>query len=135
MPYSFLEHTSDIRMKVSGKSLEELFRDALLGMVKIMNPARLRETQNKIRKINIKAPDTTSLLIDFLGETLAWIQSEREAYTKINFQSISEHSLKAKLKGYKTESFGEDIKAVTYHEANVQKNKSGEWSTVIIFDI
>lgn len=135
MPYSFLEHTSDIRMQVRGKSLEELFHDSLLGMVKIMNPALSHKAGTIKREIKIEAPDETSLLVDFLSEALAWMQSEREAYANVQFESITDHSLKAELEGYKTESLEEDIKAVTYHEANVQKNESGEWNTVIIFDI
>jgi len=30
---------------------------------------------------------------------------------------------------------GEDIKAVTYHEAEVKKKKDGIWETMLIFDI
>lgn len=135
MTYTFLEHTADIRMQIKGRTLAELFQDALLGMVKIMDPAPPKEMLNIKRKIIIKATDATALLIDFLNETLSLMHSKRESYTSVRFRPITEHSLKAELKGYKAESFGEDIKAVTYHEADIQKNESGEWSVVIIFDI
>jgi SHS2 domain-containing protein len=135
MPYTFLEHTSDIRMQVSGKTLAELFSDALLGMVKIMNPVETQEKKLIKRKVEVEAPDTTALLVDFLSDALAWMHRERGIYTRVQFQTITERALLAELEGSKTESFGVDIKAVTYHEANVQKAESGEWSTVIIFDI
>lgn len=134
MPYSFHEHTADIRMGVKGKTLEELFQDALLGMVKVMDPVRSPETHTLKREIAIEAPDITALLIDFLNEALAWMHSGREAYTAVQFRLFSENSLAAVLEGYRTESFGEDIKAVTYHEADVRKS-GDEWRTMIIFDI
>ena len=40
-----------------------------------------------------------------------------------------------KLSGTRINNFDEEIKAVTYHEANVIKNKKGLWETCIIFDI
>ncbi len=135
MPYSFRKHTADIRMNVKGKTLEELFQDALLGMIKVMNPAWLREARAVKREIAVKAPDATALLVDFLNEALALAHTECEAYTAVQFRSLSECSLEAELEGYKTESFDEDIKAVTYHEADVKKNNKGEWETILIFDI
>lgn len=134
MPYFFLEHTADIRMKVSGSTLEELFHDALLGMVATMKPAQLQESKKIKRKIKINAQDTTALLIDFLNEALVWMHTEREAYTDARFM-ITEGSLEAELEGYRADSFNDDIKAVTYHEANVKKDENGIWTSNIIFDI
>ncbi len=135
MPYSFRKHTADIRMNVKGKTLEELFQDALSGMVKVMSPAQLREARAIKREIAIEASDATALLVDFLNEALALMHTECEAYAVVRFRSLSEYSLEAELEGYKTESFDEDIKAVTYHEADVKKNNKGEWETILIFDI
>ena len=33
------------------------------------------------------------------------------------------------------DAFDEDIKAVTYHEANIEENEEGVLQTTIIFDI
>ncbi len=135
MPYSFHEHTADIRMNVTGKTLEELFQDALLGMVEIMDPVRPQKMSIIKREIAIEAPDATALLIDFLNDVLTRMHTKREVYTNVQLQPMTERLLKAKLEGYEAETFSEDIKAVTYHEADVKKNSGGEWGTTIIFDI
>lgn len=135
MSYSFHEHTADIRMSVQGKTPEELFQDALLGMVETMNPVKTQEKRVVKRNVAVEAPDRTALLVDFLSEALSWMHTKREAYTSVKFKSLSERSLEAELEGYEAESFGEDIKAVTYHEADVKQNSEGRWSTTIIFDI
>jgi len=135
MPYSFLEHTADIRMRVTGETSEALFRDALLGMVALMSPQRKEKGKKIKRKITIDAPDRTALLIDFLNEALVWMQTKNETYTEVKFQTLSEQNLEAELEGERAAGFRKDIKAVTYHEADVSKNFAGTWETTIVFDI
>lgn len=135
MPYSFYEHTADVRMNVSGRTLEELFRDALTGMVVITDPEKKEGGAPVEKEIILEANDTTNLLVDFLSDALTLMHTEYVAYTDIIFDILNEKELKAKLIGYTTKSFAEDIKAVTHHEAEVKQNKDGVWSTNIIFDI
>ncbi len=141
MPYSFLEHTADVRMYVTGRTQEELFCDALLGMIAAARPAPGEAGTTPgggkpvERTLSVSAPDVTALLIDFLSEALVLMHTEREAYLDAHFLRLDERSLEAELRGYVADSFEEDIKAVTYHEADVKKEKDGTWSTNIVFDI
>ncbi|OGI19253.1 MAG: hypothetical protein A3J06_03835 [Candidatus Moranbacteria bacterium RIFCSPLOWO2_02_FULL_48_19] len=125
MPYSFLEHTADVRMRVTGDSPEGLFRDALFGMVSLMSPETKKEGEKIRRKIALDAPDRTALLIDFLNEALVWMHTESEAYTEVRFHTLGERKLEAELEGERVAGFGEDIKAATYHEAEVGKDPTG----------
>lgn len=122
-------------MSVTGKTLEELFCDALLGMVEAMKPRKDDRARTIRRTMKLDASDTTALLIDFLSEALVWMHTKREVYAGVRFISLGDRSLEAELAGFITESFGEDIKAVTYHEADVKRNAEGIWSSNIIFDI
>lgn len=133
--YEILEHTADVRMLVQGDSLEDLFSEALYGMMEILEPKV--DDQKKVieRVIAIEATDTTTLLIDFLNEVLLSTQIHKEAYNKMIFKELSQHSLEAILSGIAVQSFGEDIKAVTYHEAEVKRTEDGTWETMIVFDI
>lgn len=146
MSYRFLEHTADLRMAAEGKDLQDLFSEALRGMMHILKPAggegkeanpaleRLTIKGGVKRTLKIEAGDRTSLLIDFLNETLLLAQTHKEIYAGVKFKEFGEHRLEAELTGHKIDSFAEDIKAVTYHEAEV-KNENGIWKTNIIFDI
>ena len=128
--YEILEHTADVRMLVQGDSLEDLFSEALYGMMEILEPKV--DDQKKVieRVIAIEATDTTTLLIDFLNEVLLSTQIHKEAYNKMIFKELSQHSLEAILSGIAVQSFGEDIKAVTYHEAEVKRTEDGTWETM-----
>ncbi len=122
-------------MRVTGATLEELFRDSLLGMVALADPVSSAERRALRREIALESGDATALLVDFLNEALALMHTDREAYTDVAFHSLAERSLQATLEGYRAESFGEDIKAVTYHEADVNRAATGAWETIIVFDI
>jgi SHS2 domain-containing protein len=87
------------------------------------------------RTIKISSPDLGALLIDFLSEVLYLIQTNKEIYTNINFKKLTDTELEGKLTGTKTKRFGEDIKAVTYHNLDIRQEKDGTWEATILFDI
>lgn len=133
--YEILEHTADVRMLVQGDSLEDLFSEALYGMMEILEPKVDDQKKATERATTLEAMDTTALLIDFLNEVLLSTHINKEAYNKVTFKELSQHSLEAILSGIAVQSFGEDIKAVTYHEAEVKRTEDGTWETMIVFDI
>jgi SHS2 domain-containing protein len=135
MPYEWLEHTSDVRIRVHGSTLEKLFSDALKAMTEILAPRECEPRQADQRSISIQAPDVTSLLIDFLNAALLETTLRKTAYRQVTFHALTESGLRAALSGFRFASMGEDIKAVTYHEAHVHKTESGDWETLLVFDL
>lgn len=135
MPYTFHNHTADIQMQVTGKTLKKIFEDACLGMVKLINPVAGSTKKISQRTIQMDAPDPTALLIDFLNEVLRLMQTHYEVYSQITFQTLSKTHLKATLSGYPIKAFKRDIKAATYYQANLIKDKNGLWQCIIVFDI
>lgn len=80
------------------------------------------------------SPDTTALLVDFLNDVLHRAHVARELFTDLTFTRFGETSLTAELTGIAPASFEEDVKAVTYHEAEVRKEGEG-WGTMLVFDL
>jgi len=54
MPYEILPHTADVRLKASGKTPEELFSEALKGMMTIAKPAVKNSTESARRQCSAK---------------------------------------------------------------------------------
>ncbi len=133
--YKFLPHTADFRMYVRAASPEELFKEALLGMMKVLKSDLEAFEDGISESVELKAGDMTVLLIDFLNEVLTLAQTNKEIYTDVDFEAFGETHLKANLRGARVDEFDEDIKAVTYHEADVVQNAKGEWETNLVFDI
>lgn len=136
MPYKFLKHTADLRMEIKGRTTEELFKEALSGMIAVLKAPGIKYQVSSVkRSVKVRSADKTALLVDFLNEALAQAQINKEIYTGVSFVKFSEHELEAELVGAPVESFAEDIKAVTYHEADVKENEKGEWEATLILDI
>lgn len=136
--YEILEHPGELRLRVYGKTLEELFSNAVLAMAQILktnaNYAKKYANTTKQEKINVKSIDINSLLVDFLSEILAKSQINKCVYHVSSFK-IHNSSLEAKLVSFPVERFDEDIKAVTYYGVDIKKNPQGFWQTDLVFDI
>jgi len=135
MSYEILGHTADVRLRIGSETLEELFRDALLGMMEIAKSDQKTNAERTTRTIALEASDQTALLVDFLNEVLFQSHVNKEIYTGVTFTKFQEKSLGAEIEGIPVDEFDEDIKAVTYHEADVKKNKEGKWGTTLVLDI
>jgi len=134
--FELLEHRTDLKIRIFGKTKEELFSNALFGMTESMRPEKEISEKTK-REIKIKSPDLAALLVDFLSEVLYLIQVNKEIYTDIKFEKFSDTKLEGKLSGQKVERFGEDIEAVTYHSLDVcqKKMEPGKRRYSLTFDI
>jgi len=131
--YKILEHPSDVRVQAFGKTKEELFLNAMLGMNAVLKPKILDKKSEK-REIKLTSIDINALLVDFLSEVLYLIQTNKEIYNKIKFTKFSDKELEGELFGNKVSEFGEDIKAVTYHNLKIEQ-KNGLFEATILFDI
>lgn len=135
MPYKIAGHIADIKLFVESETLEGLFNDAMGGMMEILSPEIKKGREVSVREIKISAPDRTALLIDFLNEVLSLAYVNRESFKKINFKKLNETKLEGELVGNEVDGFGEDIKAATYHEANITQNENGNLKITVVFDI
>lgn len=135
MPHEILEHTADVRVRVHAARLEELFSDAVLAMNEILDPTLPQQAETVTADISFEAPDLTALLIDFLNDVLLQTELQRTAFRDIVFHTFTETALRATLSGSRFECLRCDIKAVTWHEADVRRNSRDEWETIIVFDI
>lgn len=134
MEYEILEHKADLKIKAFGKTKEELFLNMLRGMAGSQKPEIIEE-ETANREIEVKSLDLPALLVDFLSEVLSLGQINKENYSKVNFKKFSNQKIEAEIFGNKVKKFGEDIKAVTYHELDLHQGENGVWEATVLFDI
>lgn len=136
MPFEILGHTADVRLRVWGKTLAELFEAAAYGLMAMMQPvAENHYSMTVTRHLEIQAGDSTELLIDFLNQILTLAQTNRETYPRLRILHLGDQELEAELDAVPVDGFGKDVKAVTYHEAEVKRNEGGDWETLLVLDI
>ena len=136
-PYELIDHTADIGVRAFGGSLEELFRNAAIGMFEIiaeLDSVGILES----RKISLTAETLEDLYVLWHQELLFRSSVDHVVYKEFSFDAISEKKLTATLRGEKfnpeKQVLKKEIKAVTYHALKVQKTKEG-WVGEVIFDI
>ena len=134
--FEILAHTADVRIKAFGHTEEELFQNAVLGLNSILaKEEKKRFIPQNYEKIKIQGPDINVLLVSFLNEILARGQISKKIYKKVKFLKFGEKELEAQIFGIAVDHFDEDIKAVTYHEAEIKRNKRGIFETTLTLDI
>ena len=131
-------HTADIRIRIEADQLPDLFLAGLIAMGDILQPGACKDAMPEMatgHTVELQSVDPTALLIDFLSDALTICLSEKCIICGWELEHLDETSLKAKLNGIPVNGFDDDIKAVTYHEAEVRRNPAGNWESYLVFDI
>lgn len=118
-------------------AFDRLEAAALEGMNEILKPGHCNAVPGRTvhEALALTAPDRTALLVDFLSDVLTLSHAKGTVFCDLDFNELSERGLRARLHGVPTASFMKDIKAVTYHEAEVRQNAQGDCVCVIVFDV
>ncbi|MCL4229422.1 archease [Candidatus Dependentiae bacterium] len=143
--FEVLPHTADIKIRVYGATLADLFRNALIGMFQSIGPHAdgcivvngLLECAELpcSHQVAITATTIESLLVDFLSRALYLSDVHNEAYLDAKIHEINETHVKATIFGVSVTRFEVvEIKAVTYHDLMVRRVGDG-YQVDIVFDI
>jgi len=135
--YKSLEHAGDIRIKVYGNSLKELFTNAGYALFDIITDADKIKSE-LAETVEVSGIDREELLVNWLSELNYLFITESKIFNKFEIERLTDTELTATILGEKFNphhhQFKNEIKAVTFHELEiVQKGKN--WETKIVFDI
>lgn len=139
--FKILAHTADIALEVQAHDLNALFIDAANGWKNIV--VENSETQlRNVRKVKLTSLEAEDLLVQWLSElnyfltVHQWIMHEIK---RLNIRTTEDRwTLEAEVGGETLDSERHyiycDIKAVTYHQLNIEKI-ANRYQTRIIFDL
>jgi len=72
--------------------------------------------------------------VDFLSAVLTQSDIEHAVFSEVKIKRMTDTEIEAEIFGAKVDKFDEDIKAVTYHSAEV-KQKNEKWEAMVLFDV
>jgi SHS2 domain-containing protein len=130
--YREIEHTADWELEVWAPDLPALLEQAARGMYALAG-TKLQAQPHLKRMFKLSIQDEESLLVDFLNELLWLGEDEGVAFDGFNM-SIDDNYLFADLKGLPIKSLTKEIKAVTFHNMNIERGASG-LRVHIVFDV
>lgn len=133
----YIEHTADEGILVHAPDLATLYARAAWGMVSVVaDPDCVEETQSE--PIAVSGRDRESLLVNWLSEINARMQTDHRIYSQFAVRRITDTEIEAELGGEPVEPEKHDlhteIKAVTFHGLHVEE-QDGAWKAQVIFDV
>jgi SHS2 domain-containing protein len=140
--FEFLEHTADLYIAAYGKSLEEAFENAASAMFEGMTD--LKKVQPQLEdKVEVEGHDEQALLYNWLEALLVKFEITSNLYSCFKIARIEKTpkgwKLKARIWG---EPFDPTkhlskvgVKAVTYHQMEIQRETKGNVTVKFILDI
>lgn len=142
MPYEVIEHTADIGLKLWGKDLPSLFRDAAEGFFDLVTDLSLIQRSQPVFchevEMNFQEDNAEDLFMHWLQELLFVFSVRHFVLTEYVFVSLTPMMLKLKARALqfdpKRHVSRHEIKAVTHHRFRVAKVRGG-WEAEVIFDI
>jgi SHS2 domain-containing protein len=132
--FTILEHPADIGIEAWGATLGEAFENAARGLTAlILDPSSVEPRET--RQLELDGVDAEHLLIRWLSEILYLYDGERFVVSQFVVHSLSPSHLRAVLRGEpflpEKHPTRTDVKAVTYHQLQVDEGK--ESSRVRVF--
>ena len=133
-----IEHTADVGLIVEGNSLSELFANAAYGMIYLIYGHQEAQDQD-LRYFQIIENTTDELLISWLSELNFNIIVNN--FTPISIRQLDikkidgKYHLDAEISGGRMSDPATEIKAITYHQFYLKKNRENHYQARIIFDI
>jgi len=133
--YKILCHRADLKIKVIGRNLKELFETSALALGKLLRPSFEKKAKKILkRNIKIKSFSLETLLVDFLSEILFLSLTNKEIYFQIKIKKFKDFRIEAQIFAKKIKRFGLEIKGVSYHNLKITR-KNNFYEATLIFDI
>jgi SHS2 domain-containing protein len=138
--YEYLYHIADAKFRAFGPTLEKAFENAALALFNVMiDTSNMKGIEE--RKIELTSPDIKMLLVEWLSELLYLFEVDEIIFSEFRIDTIEkkgeDFSLKGKASGVPIDllyhKFDTQVKAVTFHELEVERdNKGGFWVQVVV---
>jgi len=135
--FRVLDHTADIGIVVNGRDLKTLFENAGHAFFHLLTD--LRKVRPRVeKKVEVGAESLERMMVDWLSELLYLHDVENLLFKTFQVESVGKDGLRARVVGEpfqkETHVIKTEIKAVTYHQIRVAREKGG-WTARIIFDL
>ncbi len=132
--YQFEPHTGEVRIRIEGYSLSELFEEAGYALAELMLGEERPETPPDAQEehVTLEAPDTEALLVDWLNELISRADARKRVYTDFVVDDLSERKLHARIRGFTPSVLKTAVKAATFHGLEIHEHEECFIATVVL---
>ena len=137
MGYELLDHTGDLGIRVWAADVRGIFQEAARALFDIITDLEKVEVHVDV-EIAVEGLGQEELLVAWLSELLYLYEVEGLLLCDFTITDIDEVSIQGVAMGEEFQETRHDIKtsikAVTYHQVEIQQQDGG-WQAQVIFDI
>lgn len=135
--FKVLDISGDVGIKAFGKSIDEAFINAAIGMYSLItNLDSIKE--KKTINVSVGSPSDDGLLVSWLNELIFNFDAYGFIGKKIEIKQFSDNRMVATVTGEEFDPERHEgkllIKAATYHKLRIEKIDD-MWEIDVIFDI
>ena len=135
--YRLIDHTADCGIEVEAADASDLFAGTARAMFELLATAP-GPPDGLVDAIDITGTDWTDLMINWLRELLYLFNAKQRVVREIRITALDPQRIAARLTCDRLDpqrhELGDEIKAVTYHQASVTAD-GDRWTARIIFDV
>lgn len=133
---SEFDHTADVGYRVTTNSMEDLFRNAAVGMFHVILDEPHDYTDTQTYSVTLVSSSLEFLLHDWLTELLFLHARDHVYFIDCTFTELHERSLEASVNFITmTDDMiaqATEVKAVTYHEFFVRATDEGYEAQIVL---
>lgn len=137
MPFEELEHTADVKMRITAPDFTSLLAESGFALSQVMYGTSERENSDISTSIEAEGTSAEELCVNFLSELLFIMETEYLVPSAFSL-TVSEKSVTGTVFGVSFErgkhSGGIEVKGISYSGLTLTK-KNTEYELIIIFDI
>jgi SHS2 domain-containing protein len=139
--YEYLYHIADAKFKAYGPTLEKAFENAALALFNVMIDTSTLMA-SKEREIELTSSDIKMLLVDWLSELLYLFEVDEIIFCEFRIDKIEKTGDVFSLKGIASgvpidlsrHKFDTQVKAVTFHELEVEQDETNGFHVQVVVD-
>jgi SHS2 domain-containing protein len=135
--FEILEHTADIGLRARGRTLQELFENAAWGLAVILDRSAAGSAAAEPgRRVDLESGDVEGLLVSWMDELLYLLQEGDGCLTGVLVRTVESSGLhgEVRLAPCPEPAEGTELKATTFHQLAVGRDREWFWATVY-FDV
>lgn len=135
--YRLSKRSSELVVKVFGKSQEELFSNSAFALFDLMTDVEKVRIEERL-PLEVEGVDRDDLMVNWMRELLYLYQGSSYLLKEIVVREAGDTRVKGEVRGEKFDPDRHEIKqeigAVAYHQSRMEKT-GDQWTAQVIFEI
>jgi SHS2 domain-containing protein len=133
------DHTADVGLRITGESLDDLFRTAAEGLMDYVVANRQDVQARESEGVSLSAESGAELLVAWLNELIFRLETRHRLYGRFDVRVAGDgRALEAAIAGEPIDRgrhlLDHEVKAVTHHGLTLERAGDG-WIAEVILDI